>query len=124
MSVSYVRRRVRSHSAATKCDPLRASSVRLRPGLGTSQGDHVVNIYRILRAVLVAVSMGTSVPAGAQAPQTAAAAAASATVDQLAWVTGAWTGKLGERTIEQHWSAPLGGSIIAMYRSIQDNRAT
>jgi hypothetical protein len=47
-----------------------------------------------------------------------------ATVDQLAWVAGAWTGTLGDRTIEQHWSAPLGGSIIAMYRSIQANRAT
>jgi hypothetical protein len=45
-------------------------------------------------------------------------------VDQLAWVAGAWTGTLGDRTIEQHWSAPLGGSIIAMYRSIQANRAT
>jgi hypothetical protein len=47
-----------------------------------------------------------------------------ASVDQLAWVAGAWTGTLGDRTIEQHWSAPLGGSIIAMYRSIQANRAT
>jgi hypothetical protein len=49
---------------------------------------------------------------------------ATATVDQLAWVTGAWTGMLGERTIEQHWSAPLGGSIIAMYRSLQKGRPT
>lgn len=47
-----------------------------------------------------------------------------ATIDQLAWVAGAWTGTLGDRTIEQHWSAPLGGSIIAMYRSVQANRAT
>ncbi len=45
-------------------------------------------------------------------------------MDQLAWVTGAWTGTLGDRTVEQHWSAPLGGSIIAMYRSIQANKAT
>jgi hypothetical protein len=47
-----------------------------------------------------------------------------ATVDQLSWVAGAWTGTLGDRTIEQHWSAPLAGSIIAMYRSIQANRPT
>jgi hypothetical protein len=56
-------------------------------------------------------------PAGAAPPL-------KATVEQLAWVAGAWTGTLGDRTIEQHWSAPLGGSIIAMYRSIQGNRAT
>jgi hypothetical protein len=47
-----------------------------------------------------------------------------ATVEQLAWVAGAWTGTLGDRIIEQHWSAPLGGSIVAMYRSIQANRVT
>jgi hypothetical protein len=47
-----------------------------------------------------------------------------ASLDQLSWVSGAWTGTLGERTIEQHWSAPLAGSIIAMYRSIQGSRAT
>lgn len=47
-----------------------------------------------------------------------------ATVDQLAWVAGAWTGTLGDRTIEQHWTAPLAGSMIAVYRSIRDNRPT
>lgn len=50
--------------------------------------------------------------------------AAKATVDQLAWVAGAWTGMLGDRTVEQHWSAPLAGSLIAMYRSIQKGRPT
>jgi hypothetical protein len=43
-------------------------------------------------------------------------------VDQLAWVAGAWTGTVGDRTVEQHWSAPLAGSIIAMYRSIRNGR--
>ena len=46
-----------------------------------------------------------------------------ATVEQLAWVAGAWRGTLGARTVEQHWSAPLGNSIVAMYRSVQDDRA-
>jgi hypothetical protein len=65
--------------------------------------------------------------AGAAAHGQAPAAAApplKASVDQLGWVAGAWTGTLGERTIEQHWSAPRAGSIVAMYRSIQGNRAT
>ena len=51
-------------------------------------------------------------------------AAVEASLDGLAWITGGWTGTLGDRTIEQHWSAPLGGSMLAMYRSIRADRAT
>ena len=50
--------------------------------------------------------------------------AVKATVTQLAFVTGAWTGTLGDRTVEQHWSAPKAGSIIAMYRSIRSDKPT
>ena len=68
-------------------------------------------------------------PSAAKAPaptavQAPAAPAFKATVEQLAWVAGAWTGMLNDRIVEQHWSAPRGGSIIAMYRSIQGNKAT
>ena len=35
-----------------------------------------------------------------------------------------WSGTLGDRTIEQHWSAPAGNSIVAMYRSIRTNQVT
>jgi hypothetical protein len=73
--------------------------------------------------VAPALACMTAIALNAQAPPEPAAAA-KASVDQLGWVTGAWTGTLGERTIEQHWSAPLGGSIIAMYRSIQASKAT
>src|SRR5215217_3550935 len=47
-----------------------------------------------------------------------------ASIEQVAWISGAWTGTLGDRTIEQHWMAPLGGSMVAMYRSIRDNKPT
>jgi hypothetical protein len=77
-----------------------------------------------MAAVVFVTGLCVSVPMYAQAPAGGPTAPAKATVEQLAWVTGAWTGKLGERTIEQHWSAPLAGSIIAMYRSIQANRPT
>ena len=68
--------------------------------------------------------LACSTAAYGQQPNGAGTAPVKATVDQLAWVTGAWTGTLGDRTIEQHWSAPLAGSMIAMYRSIRDNRPT
>ena len=60
--------------------------------------------------------------ARAQAPQPAPPA--KATIDQVAWISGAWNGTLGDRTIEQHWMAPLGGSMVAMYRSVRDNKPT
>lgn len=51
------------------------------------------------------------------------APAAKATVAQLAFISGPWTGMLGDRTIEQHWTAPLGTSMLAMYRNVQNGQA-
>lgn len=79
---------------------------------------------QVLRAVICgALFAAVSAVGPAQAPASSQAPA-TAKVEQLAWVAGAWTGTLGDRTIEQHWSAPLGGSIVAMYRSLQAGRAT
>ena len=77
-----------------------------------------------LRAVCAVLMMMTMCvaprPASAQSP----AEDGRFTVDQLGWIAGAWTGTLGDRTIEQHWSAPKAGSLVAMYRSIRDCRPT
>ena len=67
--------------------------------------------------------------AGGQPPATAAQTQApraglKATVAQLAWIAGPWAGTLNDRTIEQHWMTPLGGSMVGMYRSIRENRVT
>ena len=78
------------------------------------------DMSRVRYAALAVLLTLTPALTAAQTPS----APAKATIDQLSWVAGAWTGTLGERTIEQHWSAPVGGSIIAMYRSIQNNKAT
>lgn len=55
--------------------------------------------------------------------QPAAVTPTKATVQQLAWLAGAWSGTLGDRIIEQHWSAPSGNSMVAMYRSIRNDQA-
>ena len=81
-----------------------------------------MRIDRML-AMVVCGALLAGADTRAQAPA-AAAPPLKATVAQLGFVTGAWTGTLGERTIEQHWSAPLAGSIVATYRSIQGNRVT
>ena len=79
--------------------------------------------YRVMLSAVGTVWLLAIAGVHAQAPA-ATAPPAKATVDQLSWVAGAWAGTLGERTIEQHWSAPVAGSIIAMYRSIQANKPT
>jgi hypothetical protein len=77
----------------------------------------------VMRAAVCGLLLiGASANLYAQAPGTAPAA--KATVDQLAWVAGAWTGTVGDRTVEQHWSAPASGTIMAMYRSIRGGKVT
>jgi hypothetical protein len=73
-----------------------------------------------IRGAMVAVLVMSGTLTAAQTPATPL----KASIDRLSWVAGAWTGTLGERTIEQHWSAPLGGTIVAMYRSILNNKTT
>ena len=80
-----------------------------------------MQIRRTIAAGLIAASF-IAVPLRAQTP--APVSAAPATIDQVAWISGAWTGTLNDRTIEQHWMTPLGGSMVAMYRSVRDNKAT
>lgn len=47
------------------------------------------------------------------------APAAKATVQQVAFIAGQWTGTLGDRHIEQHWMTPVGTSMVAVYRNVQ-----
>jgi hypothetical protein len=80
-----------------------------------------VQIARTLTAFAITVLIGGA--GRAQTPP-AAPAPAKATIDQVAWISGPWSGKLNDRAIEQHWMAPLGGSMVGMYRSIRDHKAT
>jgi Domain of unknown function (DUF6265) len=46
---------------------------------------------------------------------------AKATVNDLAWLAGAWVGSRGEgaaTTFEERWSPPLGGSMLAVSRTV------
>ena len=80
-----------------------------------------MQISRTITAGIIAASLA-AVPLRAQTP--APVSAAPATIDQVAWISGAWAGTLNDRTIEQHWMTPLGGSMVAMYRSVRDNKPT
>jgi hypothetical protein len=73
-------------------------------------------LFRALSPAVLVFALGTA--ASAQSP-IGAAPAATATIQQVAFIAGQWTGTLGDRTIEQHWMTPLGTSMVAMYRNVQ-----
>jgi hypothetical protein len=40
----------------------------------------------------------------------------AASIKDLAWIEGQWTGNYGEEGIEEHWSSPNSGTIMGMFR--------
>jgi hypothetical protein len=42
-----------------------------------------------------------------------------ASLAQLTWLTGQWTGQRGADTVEETWSGPAGGTMIGMFRWIR-----
>jgi hypothetical protein len=73
-----------------------------------------------LRTLLPAV-LCTFVAASSSLAQDSIGSAppAKATIQQVAFIAGQWTGTLGDRHIEQHWMTPFGTSMVAAYRNVQ-----
>jgi hypothetical protein len=44
-----------------------------------------------------------------------------ATIAQVAWLAGTWTGAAGQSTVEERWTPPAGGSILAVARTLRNN---
>jgi hypothetical protein len=64
-------------------------------------------------------------PASAQTAKPAPASAASASgpsIDSLSWMVGAWTGKMGKASIEEHWISPSGKMMMAVSRAVVGDR--
>jgi hypothetical protein len=51
-----------------------------------------------------------------------ARAASSASVEDLAWMTGTWKGPMGEQVLEETWIRPAAGTIAAMIRITDGDR--
>jgi hypothetical protein len=73
--------------------------------------------------MLVVTTAGVRM-SGQEAAAIGTAPKAKAALAQVAWIAGPWRGMLGDRQIEQHWMTPAANSMVAMYRSIQGERAT
>lgn len=48
-----------------------------------------------------------------------AATVQAADVNQLTWITGCWSMQQGALTIEERWSPPVGGQMMAVSRTIR-----
>ena len=44
------------------------------------------------------------------------------TLNDLAWIAGSWTGSTGGVEMEEHWTAPKGGSMIGIHRDVAKGR--
>jgi hypothetical protein len=66
----------------------------------------------------------TTVYKRAGAPPTPAVSSstqpAKAAIGQVAWIGGTWTGALGSSSIEERWTPPAGGSMLATSRTLRD----
>ncbi len=47
---------------------------------------------------------------------------AHATISQVAWIAGAWSGAANSATFEERWTAPAGGAMLAVSRTIKGDR--
>lgn len=47
---------------------------------------------------------------------------ADAAIDDLAWLAGAWVGTRGKSSIDERWTPPLGGSMLAVSRTVSRAR--
>jgi hypothetical protein len=67
--------------------------------------------------IAVAVILGPLEDARAQRGKPA-----NATVAQLAWLAGTWSGGDGPVSFEERWTAPAGGAMLAVSRTLKGDR--
>jgi len=53
-----------------------------------------------------------------ESTQQVASAGIEATLQQIAWISGAWAGKGLGGTVEEHWTKPAGDSMVGVFRLI------
>ena len=67
--------------------------------------------------IAVAVILGPLEDARAQRGKPA-----TGTVAQLAWLAGTWSGGDGPVSVEERWTLPAGGAMLAVSRTIKGDR--
>jgi hypothetical protein len=70
--------------------------------------------------LLLLVTIVSAGPAQTPAPKSEQ----TATLENLAWLTGCWEGRQGQAIVEEIWSKPRGGSMIGLGRTVKDGKTT
>lgn len=70
------------------------------------------------RTFLFALLVGAALFPSAAAPQEEK----RPSLERLAWLTGSWQFTRDGRTVEEHWIAPAGGSMLAVNRTVAGDR--
>jgi uncharacterized protein DUF6265 len=52
------------------------------------------------------------------------AAEATAQLTDLGWLSGSWKLEANGKTVEEHWTAPAGGAMLGMSRTIKSGKMT
>jgi len=65
---------------------------------------------------LVLAALATSAAAQTVRPP------AKATIAQIAWIAGTWSGGGGGATFEERWTPPAGGAMLAVSRTLKGDR--
>ena len=70
-----------------------------------------VGLLLVIAGVMVAVPLA---PLQAQP--------SSSGIGALAWLAGSWAGSDGRNDHEEHWTAPKGGAMVGVHRTVRDGR--
>ena len=70
----------------------------------------------MLMKLMLAILLGSMVTTQA------ARAPARASIAQVAWIAGLWTGKDGGISFEERWTPPAGGAMLAVSRTLKGDR--
>ena len=57
-------------------------------------------------------------PKDAKSTEEVESAGIEATLQQIAWISGAWAGKGLGGTVEEHWTKPAGDSMVGLFRLV------
>jgi hypothetical protein len=76
---------------------------------------------RMMGRRLMMLATGLAILAAAPHAEQAAAPV-KATIADVAWIGGSWTGASGPLTFEEHWTTPAAGAMLAVSRTVRGPR--
>ena len=79
----------------------------------------ICEAFGVLGPALVLVVL---IDVAGQGRARAVATDAVATVDSLRWMAGSWAGAVNGIAMEEHWTAPSGGTLVGMHRDVSNGR--